>query len=734
MSIIDKISIGINNKRSGNNLPFDNSTSANIGVIQPTMCREMAPDETLHVQVNSLVRLLALQNPTFGRMSLRHYHCFVPYNKLWRPFDAMLANQPYSVVNSDGEREEVYYSSVPTMSHAFISLLVAQYSDISVAFQEYPTELIHPGAVLHYFAEDGSVSAPTDPNLFAQWLNSDVFDSPEAEPLHEFALEDSVYTRSKNSGLDFSQAGVYNFGTMYYATRLPFSTTASYVYPNSSLGNVRYYPSENSVITQENADFIYKSDKFVYYFKYKPILKKLRQIFIGLGYDFSPALNENITFSPFKLMAYYAACFELFHPKRDVNFQRTDLFHIMNFCDRNVNFVPVSVNNTTAESYVKAFSNFIFDDLPEMTYYLPMDYFSAAISSLQNSQHYLDLESYTDGNLRYSSGNIMTATASSGTPVSAGDSDNPLMVKLALTLMRFVNKNTVIGRSIADYLRVNFGITEVLDEQRSPVVRIGSSRVNLNITDVMSMADTADGDKGSALGSFAGKGIGYGESETFDFKAQTHGVWLTLTVIVPESGFYQGYLRENRHINRNDFFTKPYDALGYQVIERGELMADYTAKSRVSGEFNPTSDLDLTRGWGFIPRYSEMKVGRNIVNGDLSLRSTRNGMASFTLERRLPTENIDFKVVDGDSTIYHYNGVNRPAFVPTTVYDGFRAIDQTDVVGDYNRIFTYMGSDFDHFIIHNVFKVRAVAPWKPLSSSFDTFDDEDNAHVKVNKA
>ena len=81
MSIIPKIKVGMPKKREKMNLSFDNSTTANIGTIQPTMCREMVPNESFHVKVASICRLSPLAVPTFGRMSMRHYHTFIPYKE-----------------------------------------------------------------------------------------------------------------------------------------------------------------------------------------------------------------------------------------------------------------------------------------------------------------------------------------------------------------------------------------------------------------------------------------------------------------------------------------------------------------------------------------------------------------------------------------------------------------------------------------------------------------------------
>ena len=97
MGIIPKIKVGLSaKKRETLKIGFDCATTASIGSIQPTLCREMVPNETFKVDVSSLVRLAPLAVPTFGRMSLRHYHAFVPYHSIWDQFDCMLSASNYT--------------------------------------------------------------------------------------------------------------------------------------------------------------------------------------------------------------------------------------------------------------------------------------------------------------------------------------------------------------------------------------------------------------------------------------------------------------------------------------------------------------------------------------------------------------------------------------------------------------------------------------------------------------
>lgn len=505
--------------------------------------------------------------------------------------------------------------------------------------------------------------------------------------------------------------------------------------------------TNHTPITHEGADLITVVNGYVLLIKFKPMLKRLRTIFIGLGYQFSPYDSEE--FNPLKLVAYYKAWFELFRPNREKNWVDTNAYSLLKTWDRSSG-LDINAN------FNELWNKFLDDLMHDCYYYLPMDYFSMAQLRPQESMSDAggtSSQSFkmqpgvsVDGNGQLAVGDlenygvqVNNSGAAASTPAvamsSANGSISPVALKLAMRVLRYANKNTVIGRSIRDYLKVHYGVSAPDDQvDLGGVIRIGSSRVNINISDVMSTSENSEG----YLGEYGGKGIGFGDSERFSFTADKFGYWLTLTTVVPESGYYQGYLRENRHLTRYDFFMPEFDALGYQVLERGEIMDDYNCDNGDLSSWLPVNGLyagafSRKSAFGFVPRYSEYKTGRNIVNGDLSLVGLRNSMAPYTLDRRISAGNVVAAAVSYNGDIIK-NKVVRPDFVPSLVYDDFRRIDPTDHLGQYNRIFNYGLNDLDHFIIHNIFDVDAIAPMKSLTTSFDTYSEEDDTSISVTKA
>lgn len=747
-SLIPKIKVGLGaNKREKHNLSFDCSTSANIGSVQPTMCREMAPKSKFKVKVSTLVRLASMPVPTFGRMSLRHYHTFVPCVDLWQPFDAMMSGQHYQGANVATfiPTQVPYFNMTPVMRYAlnFSNVCIAPIDNIDKPYTITSTNVDWAGVV--YPVGDGEGEYPT--------MNAAI----RAAQAADLARIQTAWTAVRQSGYMFGNTGLSglftdgvgsgaadDYGQLIlgdYSANVNSNTgTLKLAYLDDS-SNANIFPSAASeygsttTITAEGADLITahvrtnQAQDYYLLFKFKPVAKRLRTIFIGLGYQFSPYDTED--FSVLKLLAYYKAWWNLFCPTREKTFVDTNCYRLIKMLsDKN------GVNASTGLGDSSFFRNFIDDLAKQCYYFLPQDYFSMSVlqphNNNQDNSFIMNtgaivrdtgvLPSQGEVTVKAQKTAIPTTVDANNASVTASYMTNPMAIRMALRLLTWTNKNTVIGRSVREYLKVHFGVTDVNAIDDGGVYRIGSSRTNVQISDVMSTAETAE----ASIGDYAGKGIGYGDSEEFDFTADKFGYWITLTAVVPESGYYQGYFKENRHLNRYQFFNPEFDAMGYQVLERGEVMDDYSCDSPT---WKPNSDYKRTYAFGFVPRYSEYKVGRNIVNGDLSLVGLKASMAPYTLDRRISTGGIATTAINTNGS--SVRGIVQPDFVPSVVYDNFRRIDPTDHLGQYNRIFNYALNDLDHFIIHNIFDVVGYLPMKSLSESFDTVAADDEGSIDV---
>ena len=133
-SFIPKINLGVNKRRSKSNLSFDSQTTANIGFVQPTLCRMLVPNASAKIKSRTLVRMSPLVNPTFGRLSQRDYYSFVRMSDLYKPWAEFLSGKPYS------NYEESYIpTSLPrfNLNHV-VAAIIANYSYIGVSVGSNP--------------------------------------------------------------------------------------------------------------------------------------------------------------------------------------------------------------------------------------------------------------------------------------------------------------------------------------------------------------------------------------------------------------------------------------------------------------------------------------------------------------------------------------------------------------------------------------------------------------------
>lgn len=783
---VPKIKLSRRKDREKLDLSFDCSTTANLGQIQPTMCREMVPNSTFKVKVDSLVRLAPLPVPTFGRMKMCHRHVFVSLADMYEPFNAMLAGQQYAVGNN------IFYPKrVPTMNlAAMCQYILFNYAYWSVYKKDTSTGQWN---LLGSTTLDEEVGTVDLAGLQEAW---DVIRSQMAQDQYTLTFGMSGAFTKVPFRSEGSMSGD-GYGTLvtngYYVAAPNTENTLSVRTGLNRTGNVvpmfkglddaleqAVNPvgaaSEQLMIipTPMSSDIVFDftdttSTEIVrpdyrICVKLNPIGKRLRTILVGLGYQFTPFDMQASKVNPYKLFAFYKAYFELFNPKRDESFNSTACYRLLKLANAQTSDVSLSLSSASNNNWVSdpsehdeseaqtLFIDFIIE-LANVSYYLENDYFSIAVikPNIQNgslsgdSNTNVTLFTHTGSYVRSDNTSALNnnsyvmmrgSNVSNGYPIVQGVSGSggtdPVILKLAQKLLRFASRNTIIGRSIRDYLRVNYGVVDFDTDQTGGVTLIGDSDLNIQISDIMNQTS---GQTNSYLGEYAGKGIGYGDSNTFEYTAQSFGYWITLTYIKPISGYYQGIMKENLHSSRFDFYNENFDAAGYQVLERRELKADYNFSSLVAAnKFNPggaslSSDLAPQNAFGFVPRYSEYKVGRNIVNGDFSIPSMENSMKGYVLDRKFKSYEVQSypTTVFGD---YSYDFA-APSFIPSIVTANFRRLDIGDEAGDYNRIFYFNHPIADHFLIHNIFSVDVYAPMKSLATSFDTIDPEDDTSVDI---
>lgn len=663
MAIFDKISVGVKTKKFTHHIPFDNNTTMQFGVIQPLFHQFLNANDRLSSDVRQLVRLAPLPVPTFGRMHLENNFKFVKMSDIYPAYEAYI-------------------------SHKFVNSSHSQY---------VPNELPF-----------------VTPALLCLWL-----------------LKYSVYsTYKRNSDGNYAITSLpSDVQTLIPTLFEPHTGKVSYDMQNfftaQSLANV----------SPDGADYIiYSSDEqFIYCFRFTNAARRLRSILVGLGYTYDLDVTDKLDATP--LLAFYKAYYDTYAPSRESSWTQTACFRLVNFIyDYNApsiaNLFEDSLSGIYTDSIRKSAFQFL-DDLLNCWYVEPLNYVSA--HRLHTGDNYA-ADAYNPNQLN---------SVDSFTPIINYDSAehslpemsadyNSIAIRQVLKLTRFITKDSVIGQKVSTWLKAHFG-ANVDNSIFKDVTNIVTTRVNCSINDVFSTSDTLSESGGETLGAYAGKGLGF-DNSGFDFTAPSFGYVICLSCIVPDANFFQGYDPTLSAVSPDQRPNADLDAFGYEATPLASIA--------------PLNDVSLSKravklnnkSFGFVPRYSSFKTRKDIINGDMSRRGSINGYAPYYLDKILTSQIVDAtEVSQGVYTI-----IDRSSALPLAT-ESWRYTCRFPWLGNFNRIFSSNNyapyslvedKDTDNyyteqiiddlFIVQSVFDMRLVNCLKPMSESYDTFDDDTN--------
>lgn len=727
-SLIPKQNVGIDSRKYKRNQSCMVHGTSEIGYVFPTYARNYINDATINLGTRTGVRLSPLFVPTMGKLDVRHYHVFVPWNRVYSPFDAFLAREPFNFAAS---------SRIPEVLPRF---------NVGVLL----TYLFYRDGIMPDGAARGTLYTSNARKVtFAEWIQSGQFNvgltasvykapivnglpgtyelvdwqnSASQAALMTDLFRDAPRTILPRCGTEYQDYSVCpsmvrtSQGDYFMEVDLveddqevgiPTPKGLASVGDGSRSHVVSDYLSGLSYPSIDNCDFSYEvaqpaHDTTHFYmvcFNFNGLIKRLRSIFMGLGYSFNPFDEEPDT--PLKLFAFYRAWYSLFGVTRETNFNDTNCAWIYRF------FASYYIGTTELMQGLQGslddhFYAFV-KDLCDLTYTCPSDYFTSAVQNTQQgvSNDSVGISSANSGyqiSGAYSNSNLPAAAA-----VGNGGDGNyvtAVAMTMAQRLLRWVNKNTVVGRKIADILYARYGKIQTDDDSSEGVYRVGVDTTPIEIGIIFNQTSS----EGSApLGEFSGVGSGGSRAPKHTFNTPSYGVFITLTAVVPEMGYFQGKLRENADGIRDsfEFPDSAFDALGWQTVRYHELVADR--------QFARYQDLD-SRGttlgiYGRQPRYTHYKVGFNRVLGDISLPHMAQNMLSYTLDRYF---NPRDKLLP----------VNDPV------------IARRGDIGGTNRIFEVVSPTDDHIIYQIYFDVNVNDRLKPLGLSYDTILEGDNKSVE----
>ena len=671
---ISNIKLGFRKSKYTHNLSRDCNTTFPFGVVQPILTQYLLPNSTIKVDAKQLVRLAPMPVPSFARVSLRTVTRFVPEIDVVPYADAFYSRMPYR-------------GKVPT------------------------TLPLISNAVLVYYLL--SIS------------NCIVY---------------SVGTAGKLSPID-----VISVEVKQAFTRLFFKSACSEQFPFSNQVNNSNVSVYRPKPTPQNADYVVYFDtasslnpRYCACFCFGSQAKNFRNICLGLGYSLDMDDLTPIRFSP--LLSFYKAYYDTYGITRFKAFTETHCFKLITDFIDTMDVVDFSKPSSSSVALDVRLKNF-FKDLSFCYYSVSQD-----IVSLHRDK--IELGNYPSFSYPVTGAESVDVSSDSLPKLDVGNNNVELQqvsLKALSILSRFVSKNSILGKRLSDYMSLHYG-SDVVSSIFKDSNFVDSSVLNCSINDVFSTSDTAQYDSasntktGENLGAFAGKGIGYG-GLSFHFDASCHGYLITLAAMVPDAGYWQGTSPDLFAVNWDQQPCADFDALGMEVTPRSVFVShnDISDRSKL-----PTDDL-TDKSFGFVPRFTGFKFAKNTVNGDMSRRGSIDSMSPYYLDHIITSNQINTKSVGDD---YQYTLVSSP--VPSTSYD-WRYVCKYPWLGNFLRLFIndvgpldkgsfsavapvnyqLMCID-DSFICQTAFNVRVSNCLKPISLSFDTYEEStDNASRDV---
>ena len=457
-SLIPKISLGVDTKK-GNHFDISSltHTTSEIGYVQPTFSKNIVPKSKVRIGTRTGVRLSPLFVPTMGQLDVRHYHCFVPFSTLWTPFDAFITRKNYTLPGGSTYQPTVCPSfKLNTLLWSFLSSDTLPLVDIklnelltSVACVIYRNGILLTEADINNYLDTSAKLK----NIFQD--NSDLLYRPK----------NIVFV--DNNGDEVSYYLDYDSGTSTYS--LNKHSAADWLVEQA-------IPTMNTCDFSES--FIDNGVQWTICYNWNGAWKRLRTIFLGLGYSFNPFDDDWVT--PFKLLAFYKSYWTLFGVNRTINFFNTNCYKLIKTLSETSTTQMTPISTPLAFALLMG----LFRDLTDCTYTCPVDYFSSADTTVnrggQGTTMHLDSQT---GDTSYPT--FVDAAANiyrtSYVANPSGDT-SALGQRLALRLLRFVNKNSVVGRQISEILRTRYGVTDIHNTTHESIIRVGANSVPVQIS------------------------------------------------------------------------------------------------------------------------------------------------------------------------------------------------------------------------------------------------------------
>lgn len=753
--------------RSKFNLSHDVNTTCAWSDVQPLMVRAMIADSKATCGIESLIRLAPMVAPTFGDARFKTYHEFVAMSDLIRNFDALMSQT--RVNRGSASFTPTWVPSMFLFDLSCLALIGSRctvyYNGDGAKFDSTHSWLSYASpssmqTVLNDFASD--VAASTGASILNYVFNGAF---PASSPFYG-ANDCWQFNPLALAPERFINLWSHTARNVYIPVGRGRQTPSSSVGAAFGLGDAYTYGQDVDI---NNADVLvfreYNGHGYAFAFRLSDFGKRIRKALLGAGYQLNFDTDECVSLMP--LFALHKAWYELFGLQLFENYEDTYANKILQRYDN---------ENVDKYSFAQTQLNYLDDlfgfavELGSLWYTEKSDFVNAHTANITSNvknpaiNTFIDVYGASDGK-QVASQNLYgpldnlgvqeTDVGKNGHIRTITQNHGQLDSELLKRLYKWTNRNSIVGQRVRDLL-VQQGLSDYVDECEPRF--IGYDDTHIQISDVVSNSDTFEAansstpEHGAILGEYGGRGLQYVDSKQFTFEAKEYGFWVCLAVVVPEAGYCQALDGNVLCCNKTDFYQPEFDGLGMEANPKLLVCADSPVANPAIGMGN-----DLRSTFGFAPRYSRLKVAPNVINGDFSLRSTRQDYEPYTLDRLFEINGKNSTSVDSSGTrsvLIHEKFDVADFPIAGNIW---RYIGRYPFLTNFNRIFANVGQlgkisedevtkvDYSHeltncqsdnFMVHNTVHMDYWAPMLPIEDSFETLEDGNNgrANSSIEKA
>lgn len=639
--------------RSKINLSSHVITTNDFGFSMPVYAREVVPGDKWSINMRAFARLAPLPVPSLTSVKIVNRAYYVRFCNVWRDWQAFWEQRPS--INSDGTTNIV--SKVPTFSNAdFVRILfnnqnVDDVANITVSTLQ-STEFLR---------------------VYSKSWNYDDIKEVETPP----TSFDGSHTRTKYTTEDYYSEQYKNFDI-----------------------RIKYVASKPSVAGSPAEQGYYVCVNFT------PTGRRVLSVMRALGYNFNFTLADTTKMSLLPLLCYCRTFYDYILPSKYSN----DLVFRSLFV-KTINDGQASLR-TILKYVIRGFFNFYENDYFTASWvnpYTPNGSASTGGAYLSDFNRNVEGQSLDSNTSVFHPdyGSVIYTPDGDGVPTTSLSYISKYALDSMQALYNWGTRRGLAGNKYFEAIFSTFGV-KLPNVMTNRCEFLGSSTQIVQISDVMATAQTNNdgGELGiTNLGDYAGKGISAPNPQRINFEANDYGYVIITSQIIPETGYTQGRSREVMHIDLLDYFDGAYDCMGMQAIRNDELYCDYNNNTDyVAGDSYGGHPSSI---FGFTPRYTEYKCGRDLLNGDFRINHLNTGLESYHTFRLFAPPSQDNPISNSLS---------------------FRQINPENNGSDFDRIFYVTDNIADHFIME--FDINAIAMRK-MKSVQDSIEIDGGQTINV---